>query len=429
MIDVLVDVLCFIWLGLIISTSIYGIKWIKMEKDNKKIKNKIFRLFSKKNNIINDNEKEKSKKIFLKLLIIQFVIIIAIGIIAPTESEDINKKLDDNTIQDSNQYDDEKIEEEKVLTEEEKEEQFKEKIQNNLSKLTTNGENKNISSSKIPEYTNSPYIVINDNIPYFTENDLSTTSYEIYSNLDSKGRCGVAVANIGKDLMPTEERVSIGSVKPTGWHTVKYNGIDGNYLYNRSHLIGYQLTGENANNKNLITGTRYLNVKGMLPFENMVADYIKETNNHVLYRVTPIFEGDNLLASGVLMEAKSVEDNGKGILFNVYCYNVQPGIEINYADGNSSGPEYNGNISTTTNNSSNSDNVSSNTSETISSQTNNTYLQNDITSTFILNTNTKKYHNPNCRTIKQMSDKNKQEFTGTEEQLIQQGYSACQICH
>ena len=163
--------------------------------------------------------------------------------------------------------------------------------------------------------------------------------------------------------MPTGERESIGSVKPTGWHTVKYDGIDGNYLYNRCHLIGYQLTAENANKKNLITGTRYMNVQGMLPFENMVADYIKETGNHVLYRVTPIFESNNLLASGVLMEAKSVEDNGKGIEFNVYCYNVQPGITINYATGESSGPEYTGSNNTntlpTTGSASNSNNTTS----------------------------------------------------------------------
>lgn len=199
-----------------------------------------------------------------------------------------------------------------------------------------------ISLSNIPEYSGKPYVSINNNIPFFEEADLKTNSYEKYSDLDSLNRCGVVIANIGKDLMPTEERDAIGVVKPTGWQTVKYNGIDGNYLYNRCHLIGFQLTGENANKKNLITGTRYMNVEGMLPFENMVAEYIEETNNHVLYRVTPIFNGDNLLASGVLIEAKSVEDNGKGIQFNVYCYNVQPGIEIDYQTGESSGPEYTG---------------------------------------------------------------------------------------
>lgn len=199
-----------------------------------------------------------------------------------------------------------------------------------------------ISLEDIPEYNGKPYVYINSNVPFFTESDLTTTSYEKYSKLDSLGRCGVAVASIGKDIMPTEERGTIGSVKPSGWHTVRYQGIDGNYLYNRCHLIGYQLSGENANEKNLITGTRYLNVEGMLSFEKMVAEYVEETNNHVLYRVTPIFEDENLLASGVLIEAKSVEDNGKGIQFNVYCYNVQPGIEIDYKTGESSGPEYTG---------------------------------------------------------------------------------------
>lgn len=191
------------------------------------------------------------------------------------------------------------------------------------------------SIASLPEYTGSPYIIVNDNIPFFTDDDMTTTSFENYGELDSLGRCTAAYANVGQDLMPTEKRGSISSVKPTGWQTVKYDNVDGKYLYNRCHLIGYQLTAENANKKNLITGTRYLNVDGMLPFENMVADYIKETNNHVLYRVTPIFTDDNLVANGVLMEAKSVEDDGDGILFNVYCYNAQPGIVIDYATGDS----------------------------------------------------------------------------------------------
>lgn len=191
------------------------------------------------------------------------------------------------------------------------------------------------SIASLPEYTGSPYIIVNDNTPFFTDDDMTRTSFENYGELDSLGRCTAAYANVGQDLMPTEKRGSISSVKPTGWQTVKYDNVDGKYLYNRCHLIGYQLTAENANKKNLITGTRYLNVDGMLPFENMVADYIKETNNHVLYRVTPIFTDDNLVANGVLMEAKSVEDDGDGILFNVYCYNAQPGIVIDYATGDS----------------------------------------------------------------------------------------------
>ena len=192
-----------------------------------------------------------------------------------------------------------------------------------------------VSLSDIPAYSGKAYVEVNDNVPYFNESELTTTAFENYSSLDSIGRCGIAYANICKDIMPTEERGNIGSVKPTGWQTVKYDCVDGKYLYNRCHLIGFQLAGENANTKNLITGTRYMNVNGMLPFENMVADYVKETNNHVLYRVTPVFDGDNPVASGVLMEAKSVEDKGDGILFNVYCYNNQPGIFINYVDGSS----------------------------------------------------------------------------------------------
>lgn len=191
------------------------------------------------------------------------------------------------------------------------------------------------ANETISEYSGNPYVELNGNLPYFTDEELSTTAFELYSELDSLGRCGAGYANICKEIMPTEERGSIGMVKPTGWHTVKYDCIADRYLYNRCHLIGYQLAGENANEKNLITGTRYLNVDGMLPFENEVADYVNDTDNHVLYRVTPVFSGDNLLASGVIIEAKSVEDNGAGVQFNVYCYNVQPGISIDYIDGQS----------------------------------------------------------------------------------------------
>lgn len=193
-----------------------------------------------------------------------------------------------------------------------------------------------IKLSDIPPYCGRPYVAINGNVPYFTEGELSTTSYEYYSELDSLGRCGVCAASIGQDIMPKEERGAIGNVKPTGWHTVKYAGIvDGNYLYNRCHLIAFQLAGENDNKRNLITGTRYMNTEGMLPFENMAADYVKSSANHVMYRVTPMFEGNNLVAAGVLIEARSVEDNGRGVCFNVFCYNVQPGISIDYATGES----------------------------------------------------------------------------------------------
>lgn len=189
------------------------------------------------------------------------------------------------------------------------------------------------SLNSIPEYSDSPYVVVNNNNPFFSDEELTTEPFESYSELDSFGRCGVAYANICKEIMPTEERGSIGNVHPSGWQSVKYDNVDGKYLYNRCHLIGFQLSGENANEKNLITGTRYLNVDGMLPFENLVADYVHETKNHVLYRVTPVFSGDNLVADGILIEARSVEDTGCS--FCVYCYNVQPGISIDYSTGNS----------------------------------------------------------------------------------------------
>lgn len=268
-----------------------------------------------------------------------------------------------------------------------------------------------INIDEIPEYSGNAYITIANNIPDFSDSELKTESFETYSELDSLGRCGIAYANIGQDLMPTEDRGSIGQVKPSGWHTVKYDCVDGKYLYNRCHLIGFQLTAENANTKNLITGTRYLNVEGMLPFENMVADYIKETGNHVLYRVTPIYEGDNLVASGVQMEAKSVEDNGEGVLFNVYCYNVQPCVSIDYSTGESQLSQ-------------------NNTSPTEPSEENTVSGNAQATeSSYILNTNTKKFHLPGCSGLNQMNEKNKKEFTGTRDELIQQGYEPCKKCN
>lgn len=189
------------------------------------------------------------------------------------------------------------------------------------------------SLAEIPPYEGQPYVTLEENIPAFSEEDMTTQSFETYSELDSFGRCGAAFANVGRDLMPTEKRGSIGMIKPSGWQLAKYDIVDGKYLYNRCHLLGYQLTGENANEKNLITGTRYMNVDGMLPFEDMVADYVKETGGHVLYRVTPIYDGDDLVARGVQMEGYSVEDEGKSICFHVFVYNVQPGIEIDYSNG------------------------------------------------------------------------------------------------
>lgn len=254
-------------------------------------------------------------------------------------------------------------------------------------------------------YDGKPYVVINDNDPDFTDADMTTTSFESYGELDGLGRCTTAFANIGKDLMPAEKRGPIGEVKPTGWQTAKYDNVDGKYLYNRCHLIGYQLTGENANAKNLITGTRYLNVDGMLPFENMVADYIKETNNHVLYRVTPVFSGDNLVASGVHMEAESVEDNGDGILFNVYCFNAQPGIAIDYATGNSHQDD-----------------------SVVADASKSTTAAEANVQTYVLNTNTKKFHKESCNSAKSMDASNKKIYTGSRQEIIDMGYEACGVC-
>lgn len=273
--------------------------------------------------------------------------------------------------------------------------------------------------SEIPEYTDSAYIEVNGSIPFFSADELTTESFESYSDLDSLGRCGVAFACIGTDLMPTEERGSIGSIRPSGWHTVKYNGIDGNYLYNRCHLIGYQLSGENANEENLITGTRYLNTEGMLPFENEVADYVEETENHVMYRVTPVFEDDNLVASGVLIEAWSVEDDGEGISFCVYCYNVQPGIEIDYETGDSEGPAYTGSTSDT----------SSASSDTASEETAADSADDLSDVTYIGNANTMKFHSPDCSSVDDIADHNKVYFYGTRDEAIAAGYEACKRCN
>ena len=256
-----------------------------------------------------------------------------------------------------------------------------------------------VSLDSIPEYSGDPYVVVNNNVPFFSKEDLKAEVFESYGDLDSLGRCTVAYSMVGTETMPTEERGSIGQVKPTGWHAVKYDNVDGKYLYNRCHLIGYQLTAENANVNNLITGTRYLNVQGMLPFENLTADYIKETGNHVLYRVTPVFEGDNLVASGVLMEGESVEDDGEAIQFCVYVYNVQPGIIIDYATGDSRLDDGTGG----------------------SSQ--------NARKTYVLNTNSKTFHKPDCGSVGKIKDSNKQTFVGTREEAIKNGYSPCKSCN
>lgn len=290
------------------------------------------------------------------------------------------------------------------------------------------------NAADVPAYSGKPYTAVNNNEPYFTSDNLTTEAFENYSELDALGRCGVAYANVCLETMPTEKRGSISEVKPTGWHSVKYDNVDGKSLYNRCHLIGYQLTDENANQQNLITGTRYLNVDGMLPFENMVADYVKETDNHVLYRVTPIFTGDNLVADGVLMEGYSVEDEGDGICFCVYAYNVQPGITIDYATGDSwlSSEKGNSDSSSGGNSAVSQSAADKSGTQQAAVQTESVKETSAPVSTgteYILNTNTKKFHYPSCSSVKQMKESNKKEYTGSRDDLIAQGYDPCKKCN
>ena len=284
-------------------------------------------------------------------------------------------------------------------------------------------------SQEIPAYSGTPYTEVNGNKPYFTEEDLTTQSFETYSELDSLGRCGVAYANVGQDLMPTEPRGEIGAVKPTGWHLVKYDNVDGKYLYNRCHLIAYMLAAENANPQNLITGTRYLNIQGMLPFETKVCDYVKNTGNHVLYRVTPVFDGDNLLADGVLMEAYSVEDAGEGICFCVFAYNVQPGIGIDYATGDNWAESSGTGQSTTASVAVETPAPQLKSDTTVQTSPESSAPQEFRLTTYVLNTNTMKFHYPTCSSVDDMKEKNKQIYTGSREEVIHMGYAPCERCN
>lgn len=295
----------------------------------------------------------------------------------------------------------------------------------------------------LPKYSGTPYTAVNGNLPFFTaEEKRNCTAFENYSALDSFGRCGVAYANICRALMPTEERESISEVKPTGWHSSQYDFIGGKSLYNRCHLIGFQLAGENANERNLITGTRYLNIEGMLPFENMVADYVKETGNHVLYRVTPVFTGNNLLADGVRMEGWSVEDEGEGICFHVFAYNVQPGVILHYATGNNradpagvptqnAAPSAGGSSGSTppakppvTAPAKTGSSAPAASPAKVSSPA----PGSSVSASYVLNTNTKKFHHPDCGSAAKISVKNRKSFTGSRSTLISQGYSPCGNC-
>lgn len=295
---------------------------------------------------------------------------------------------------------------------------------NSVSSGATGGISASSSSgttklNAVPSYSGKVYVTLNGNNPTFTSSEYTTKSFEKYSSLDYLGRCGVAYACIGKDIMPTGERGEIGQVKPTGWHTVKYDIVDGKYLYNRCHLIGWHLTGENANTRNLITGTRYFNVKGMLPFENMVDDYIEETGNHVLYRVTPDFKGSELVARGVQIEAYSVEDSGDGICFNVYIYNIQPGITINYATGDSS---LDGTLTATTT-------KVPTTRATTTAKPTTTANAGISNVTYIGNRNSKKFHKPTCGSVDRMNEGNKVYFYCSRAEVESEGYVPCGNCN
>ena len=304
-----------------------------------------------------------------------------------------------------------------------------------------------LSVGEIPAYSGEAAIEVNQNVPGFTKEDYTTEAFEQYSPLDELGRCHAAYACVGEEIMPTEERGAIGMVKPSGWHTVKYDFVDGKYLYNRCHLIAYMLSGENANTENLITGTRYLNTEGMLPYENQVADYVHNTGNHVLYRVTPLYEGDNLVASGVVIEASSVEDRGKSLSFHVYCYNVQPGITIDYATGDSTLAE-DDQTENVRGIASELEVFAADALEETKAAAGDQSLENVVTAAvqeetsaeqdggnakeerdYVLNKNTKKFHYPWCSSADDIKKKNRKDFTGTREEVISQGYVPCKRCN
>ena len=273
----------------------------------------------------------------------------------------------------------------------------------------------------LPAYDGSPYVYVNDGEPAFTDDERAAAAgTELYGELDALGRCTATFAVVGAETMPTEERGSIGEVRPTGWKMGKYDFVDGKYLYNRCHLLGFQLTGENANVSNLITGTRYMNVEGMLPFENAVADYVHATGNHVLMRVTPVFDGDEMLARGVHMMAESVEDGGDGVSFNVFVYNVQPGVVIDYATGDNMHAD----------NATPLPDVSGAPEDGSLAETGESGPAEDKgLADYVLNTNSKKFHVPGCASVKQMKDANRSDVKDTRENILNQGYDPCKRCN
>lgn len=289
-----------------------------------------------------------------------------------------------------------------------------------------------VSLADIPAYDGSPYVYVNGGEPSFGDEERAAApGTESYGELDALGRCTAVFAVVGAETMPDEERGSIGEVKPSGWQMAKYDFVEGKYLFNRCHLLGYQLTGENANVRNLITGTRYLNIQGMLPFENAVADYVHATGNHVLMAVTPMFQGDDLVARGVSMMAESVEDGGEGVSFNVFCYNVQPGVAIDYAtgdnrlDGTIEGtplPDVSGAPEASASSGETTDGAAASSADT-SAETD------KGTAEYVLNTNSKKFHVPSCSSVKQMKDTNRQDVKDTRENIVNQGYDPCKHCN
>ena len=403
----------------------------------------------------------KNKTILAVVLLAIAVICIYFALNSDKEKESV-QRTQSSTEYAQNDESSERASDTAVTTQKAKQEATKEagKTESSEKKTEQSSGGQRTSLASIPAYSGTPYCEINGNKPDFTDKEKeSKEAFEIYSELDALGRCGPAFANLCRELMPEEERDAIGQIRPSGWHTVKYNDlIDGNYLYNRCHLIAYSLAGENANEKNLITGTRYLNVDGMQEFENTVRDYILQSGNHVLYRVTPDFENDNLVASGVEMEAWSVEDSGKGICFHVYCYNVQPGIKIDYATGDSWRIEGDTDNNPATE-------IESTESELTEAPVRETQTEADssdsglvpgsgtvidigeetqddqkdgrsssgnsfetIEQSYILNTNSRKIHLPDCKSVKDMKEKNKKQVTDSLDNLKDQGYKPCQRC-
>ncbi len=365
--------------------------------------------------------KHKPVKPKVVALCVSFVVMVAGGVIAgPTPKGDANTEA---------------VTERTLVTEAEEavsETERPETTQNSTTEKpattetvteSTEAEKYVVDLNTVPEYSGLPYTELNANIPVFSDEEkIKTDVFEYYSAQDHLGRCGVAYANVCKDIMPTEERGEIGRVKPTGWVQNKYPGIvdsEPPYLYNRCHLIAYGLAGENDNELNLIAGTRYMNVEGMNPFELQVLDYVRSTGNHVLYRVTPIFEGDNLLASGVEMEAWSVEDKGKGICFHVYCYNVQPGIVIDYATGEN---RLSDEAQATSEEKSTTEVVTGATTEQSTTEPDSDEYK------YVLNTSRMKIHLPDCSSVKQMAEHNKQWTNDSIEDLKSRGYSPCKNC-